>query len=60
MDAQVTTIEIGTANSLVEKVKTALQSAIAGEGKLPSDILSIGGMSGRKYETLYKYARRLA
>jgi hypothetical protein len=49
MDEQVTTIEAGTANSLVGKVKIALQHAIAGEGKLPGAILSMAGMSGRKY-----------
>jgi hypothetical protein len=45
----VTTIDQSTTNPLAEKVKTALQSAMAGEGKLPADILNMEGMSGQKY-----------
>jgi hypothetical protein len=45
----ITMIEQSTANSLAEKVKAALQCVLAGEGTLPNDILTMEGMSGRKY-----------
>jgi SAM-dependent methyltransferase len=45
----VTTIGQTTANPLGAKVSAALQQAVANEGKLPTELLDLAGMSGRKY-----------
>jgi hypothetical protein len=52
MDEFVTTITQTTSNPLAAKVSAALQRAIASDGKLPPEVLSIQGMSGRKYRLL--------
>ena len=49
MDEFVTTFTQTVSNPLVAKVVTALQRAIASDGKLPAEVLGIQGMSGRKY-----------
>jgi len=49
MSDSITTFIQTTENPLAAKARTALQRAIAGDGKLPSEILDLQGMSGRKY-----------
>jgi hypothetical protein len=52
MDLHVTTVEASGASVFSAKVKTALNRAIVGEGKLSPELLSIDGMSGKKYRML--------
>jgi Glycosyl transferase family 90 len=47
--ALTTSIARSTTNPLIPKVELALRRALAGEGKLPAEVLSLEGMSGRKY-----------
>ena len=49
MEAHVTTVDLGAEATLVTAVRTAFQQALAGEGKLDEAVLSLNGMSGRKY-----------
>jgi hypothetical protein len=52
MDIHVTTVETPEASVFSARVKTALNRAIVGEGKLSPELLSIDGMSGKKYRML--------
>jgi hypothetical protein len=52
MDIHVTTVETPGASVFSAKVKAALNRAIVGEGKLSPELLSIDGMSGKKYRML--------
>lgn len=49
MDPFVTMLSHTTNNPLVAKVEAALQRALAGDGKLPPEVLGLEGMSGKKY-----------
>jgi hypothetical protein len=46
---QVTIVETTSGNRLSSKVSAALTQAVAGQGKLDPEILSLEGMSGKKY-----------
>ena len=48
-EADITTMESSSSHPLSNLVRTALSMAVAGESKLDSDVLSIEGMSGKKY-----------
>jgi hypothetical protein len=48
-EAGITLLETTPKTELVAKVRRALSRALAGDSKLNQDILSIKGMSGRKY-----------
>jgi hypothetical protein len=45
----ITSIAVSPSNGFAAKIQTAFDKALAGEGKIGSEVLSIRGMSGKKY-----------